>query len=509
MSANLFARFEQRARAEPARPLLSTDGERWFTWGDLATHSGRLATLFTVLGLVPGDRLAMIVDKSAQALFLYLACLRAGLVCVPLNVGYTRSELGYFLGNATPRVIVCSGAALADMTALAGASGCDARVLSLDADGSGSLYERAGSQAADFDTVARQDGDVAALIYTSGTTGQPKGVMVTHGNLASNGLTLVAQWGMCAGDVLVHALPLFHVHGLFVACHCVLLSGARMYFLPRFEPRSILSLLPRATVLMGVPTFYTRLLAEPALNQALCRNMRLFVSGSAPLLEETFAAFRARTGHTILERYGMSETGMNTSNPLTGPRKPGTVGPPLPGVSVRIVDDAGRPVPAGTVGAIQVRGPNVFAGYWGMPDKSAADLTVDGYLRTGDLGVFDADGYLAIVGRARDLVISGGYNVYPKEVEAVLDRIPGVRESAVFGVPHPDFGEAVTAAVVCTASAEPPTAQDLIRAAREHLAAYKLPKRVVFVDELPRNSMGKVQKALLRERYATPDPDFG
>jgi malonyl-CoA/methylmalonyl-CoA synthetase len=370
----------------------------------------------------------------------------------------------------------------------------------LDADGGGSLVAAAATQSAVHAPVPRGEEDLAVIIYTSGTTGRSKGAMLSHGNLASNGLALVQAWGFGPGDVLLHALPVFHVHGLFVAHHCALLSGARMLYHRRFDLGLLLRDLPRATVLMGVPTFYTRLLGDERFTAALAAGVRLFVSGSAPLLRETFDAFEARTGQRILERYGMSEAGMITSNPLAGERRGGTVGPPLPGVSVRVADAADAPLPAGETGAIQIRGPNVFLGYWGMPEKTREEFTADGWFRTGDVGRFDDDGYLSIVGRAKDLIISGGFNVYPKEIEIELDALPGVLESAVIGLPHADFGEAVTAVVVPRPGATL-DASALVASLRGRLAAFKLPKRVIVVDELPRNAMGKVQKAELRRRH--------
>jgi malonyl-CoA/methylmalonyl-CoA synthetase len=363
----------------------------------------------------------------------------------------------------------------------------------------GSLEQRARTQDEAFPTVRSAPDDLAAILYTSGTTGRSKGAMLTHRNLASNALTLVEEWGFVRGDVLLHALPIYHVHGLFVAIHCVLLAGARMLWLPKFDAAEITALLPRATVMMGVPTFYTRLLREPSLTRDACRTVRLFVSGSAPLAPETFAEFKERTGHAILERYGMTETGMNTSNPLKGPRLAGTVGPPLPGVDLRIVDDHGAPCPAGTMGGIEVKGPNVFAGYWRMPDKTREEFTADGYFKTGDMGTWTPERYVRIVGRAKDLIITGGLNVYPKEVEERIDALAGVGESAVVGVPDPDFGEAVIAVVVprCGHSL---CERDIITALKAQIASFKVPKRVVFVDELPRNAMGKVQKNVLRAR---------
>ncbi len=501
MNHNLYAYFE-RTMPPLSEPFLVAPDGRVRDYQEMVATTARYAALLNSLGLRKGDRVAVQVDKSPEALFVYLACLRAGLVYLPLNTGYTAAELAHFVGDATPRCIVCTPQQADTFTGLSGHGG---QILTLTADGTGSLCEAASRLEPDFDTVVCTADDLAAILYTSGTTGRPKGAMLTHGNLYSNAATLHRVWGWREGDVLLHALPIFHVHGLFVACHCVLLNGSKMFFLPRFDTREVMRLLPQSTVMMGVPTFYTRLLADPQFDASSTNRMRLFISGSAPLLEETFHAFRERTGHTILERYGMTETLMLTSNPLDGERIPGSVGPPLPGVSVRIVDERGQPLPAGSVGNIEVRGSNVFPGYWQMPQKTAEEFTADGHFKTGDMGRIDENGYVWIVGRSKDLVISGGYNVYPKEVESVLDQVDGVVESAVFGVPHPDFGEAVTAVIVPANPRQPPAEDEIIRFAREHLAAYKVPKRVFALDALPRNSMGKVQKNTLRERFASSD----
>jgi malonyl-CoA/methylmalonyl-CoA synthetase len=444
---------------------------------------------------------AVQVDKSAQALFAYLGCLRAGLIYLPLNTAYRDLEIAYFLENAAPGLVVCAPAQREPLARLAAAHGVR-HVHTLDAEGRGSLAEAAAAQPDEFATVAVRDDEVAVILYTSGTTGRPKGAMITHANLASNGLALRDAWGFRADDVLLHALPIFHIHGLFVACHVALLSACRMIFLPKFEVAAVLKALPQSTVFMGVPTYYTRLLAEPAFGREPCRHMRLFTCGSAPLLPQTFDEFRERTGHTILERYGMTETGMNTSNPLAGPRRPGTVGPALPGVVIRIADDKDREVAPGEVGQLLVKGTNVFRGYWRMPDKTAEEFTADGFFRTGDLARLDADGYVAIVGRAKDLIISGGFNIYPKEIEGYLDKLDGVLESAVIGLPHPDFGEAVVAVLVARPGAVLNEA-GVIAALKSQIAGFKVPKRVIIVDELPRNTMGKVQKNVLREQCAT------
>jgi malonyl-CoA/methylmalonyl-CoA synthetase len=497
MNANFYAAIEAANRGRLQHDLLETETGRTFTYGDLGRESARYANVLTGLGARRGDRIAVLVEKSPASLFLYLGCLRAGLVYLPLNTAYQRGELSYFLGDGEPGVIVCRPQA-ADL--IQDLCGSRSQVLTLDEDGSGSLAHAAAESGHDFATAEMQPGDAAVIIYTSGTTGRSKGAVVTHRNLASNARVLVDCWEFGANDVLLHALPIFHVHGLFVANHCALLAGAKLLWHGKFDVKLVMRDLARASVMMGVPTFYTRLLNESAFTRALCNNVRLFVSGSAPLQLETFKDFEARTGRTILERYGMSEAGMISSNPLAGERRGGTVGFPLPGISVRIVDERDRPVENGIIGAIQVKGENVFAGYWRMPDKTREEFTADGYFRTGDVGVFDRDGYLSIVGRAKDLIISGGYNVYPREIELVLDAIPGVAESAVIGVPHPDFGEAVTAVVVAQKDVRLDPAA-VIGAVKNTLANYKVPKAVHFVDDLPRSAMGKVQKALLRERF--------
>jgi malonyl-CoA/methylmalonyl-CoA synthetase len=492
---NLYAAL--RAIADtPHAPFLTTPQGRTLTYGDLETGSARLANALVEAGVQPGDRVAVQVEKSPEVVLLYLACLRAGAVYLPLNTAYTLNELAYFIGDAQPRVVIC------DPKGEAGLAALDAAVLTLDAAGQGSLSDLAAGQASTFDTVPRDDGDLAAILYTSGTTGRSKGAMLTHANLASNASTLVKAWRFTSADVLLHALPIFHVHGLFVALNVPLMAGAALIYLPKFDPDAVLSLLPKATVMMGVPTFYVRLLQDPRLDRELVRGVRLFVSGSAPLLAETHQRWAAATGQAILERYGMTETGMNTSNPYEGPRVAGTVGPPLPGVSLRITDsETGRAVPQGEIGMIEVKGPNVFVGYWRMPEKTAAEFRADGYFITGDVGRIDGDGYVQIVGRGKDLIITGGFNVYPKEIEEEIDALPGVIESAVIGLPHPDLGEGVTAIV-----AAPPQAglqeAAILQALSTRLAGFKRPKRVLFVDDLPRNAMGKVQKAALREQHA-------
>jgi malonyl-CoA/methylmalonyl-CoA synthetase len=471
----------------------------YYTWNDIDRATAKLASLLASLGLAAGARVAVQAEKSPEALLLYLACLRAGYVYLPLNTAYRQAEIDYFVEDAQPEVLVCSPRDLDWISAVA-AKRRVAHVFTLGESRNGSLLEAAAPQPASFRTVVRKATDLAAILYTSGTTGRSKGAMLTHGNLGSNALTLHRYWRWRRGDVLLHALPIFHVHGLFVAAHGALLSGSRMIWLTRFDPATVIAALPRATVFMGVPTMYVRLLDDRRFDRRACAGMRLFVSGSAPLLAETARLFEDRTGVRILERYGMSETNMLTSNPYDGNRVAGTVGLPLPGVEVRVVGDTGTPCATDEIGAIQVKGPNVFAGYWRMPQKTREEFTPDGWFRTGDVGRFDGNGYLSIVGRSKDLIISGGYNVYPKEIESYLDELPGVLESAVVGVPDRDFGESVVAAVVARPSAALDTSA-IISSLKSRIAGFKVPKKVMVVDELPRNQMGKVQKNLLRQRF--------
>ena len=498
-SANLFDLIAARAgRADQL--ALETGDATALTYDALIERSGRAANALVERGVEPGDRVAAQIDKSADTIVLALACLRAGAALLPLNTAYTLAELEYFLGDAEPALTVCRPESLSSVRELARTRGLPA-VESLGAAREGTFAERIAAAAADFATVPRAPDDLVAILYTSGTTGRSKGAMLTHENLSSNALTLVDCWRFTSADRLIHALPVFHTHGLFVAVNVALLSGATMIFQSRFDADAVIAAMPRATSLMGVPTFYTRLLNHPGLTREVCANMRLFVSGSAPLLAETHAAWRDRTGFSILERYGMTETNMITSNPYDGERRAGTVGFPLPGVSLRVCEPAsGAPVPAGDIGVIEVKGPNVFRGYWRMPEKTAQEFRPDGFFITGDIGRVDGDGYVHIVGRAKDLVISGGFNVYPKEVEDEIDAIDGVLESAVIGVPHPDFGEGVTAVVVPRPGARL-AEQAILSALGGRLAKFKAPKRVIIVDSLPRNAMGKVQKAALREAY--------
>jgi malonyl-CoA/methylmalonyl-CoA synthetase len=501
MNENLYSLFESRFPADRSRPLLVLPDGREITYGEAEGTCARYASLLAGLGLAPGDRVAVQVEKSPEALMLYLACLRAGLVYLPLNSAYQQGEVGYFLENAEPGAVVAQPRSMPWLEPLVAKSGIR-HLYSLDEDGEGSFVEAARAAPSRFDTIPRRADDLAAILYTSGTTGRSKGAMITHRNLASNAKVLHACWGFRPDDVLVHMLPLFHVHGLFVACHCVLMNGTAMRFHARFDAQRALADFRRSTVFMGVPTFYTRLLQEAGLDREACAGMRLFISGSAPLLAETHAEFEKRTGQRILERYGMTETGMLTSNPLDAERRPGTVGFPLPGTEVRVVDDAGRPCAAGEIGHIQVKGDNVLPGYWRMPEKNKEEFTPEGYFRTGDVGSFSPDGYLSIVGRSKDLIITGGYNVYPKEVELAIDELPAVAESAVIGVPHQDFGEAVTAVVVPREGTPAPTEAEVIDWLKARLANFKVPKRVYVVKELPRNTMGKVQKNVLRDRYS-------
>ncbi|MBI3452675.1 MAG: malonyl-CoA synthase [Rhodospirillales bacterium] len=499
MNASLFSLFQSRFPADVTRPFIETEDGKIRNYAELDAVSARFANLLVRLGVKKGDRVAVQVEKSPEAIFLYLACLRAGAVYLPLNIAYQKGEIEYFLGDAEPQVMVCRPETVDWIGEIAARKEVP-HVLTLDQAGGGTLIERSKDMKPDFTTVPVKGDDLAAILYTSGTTGRSKGAMMSHGNLAANALTLHRVWGFGPGDVLLHALPIFHTHGLFVAINCVLLNGTGMLFMPRFDADTAIRLLPRATMFMGVPTFYVRLLAHAEFARDIVRRMRLFIAGSAPLLTETFNAFRERTGHTILERYGMTETGMLTSNPLDGDRLAGSCGMPLPDLELRVADDAGKAVAVGEIGVIEVRGPNVFGGYWRMPDKTRAEFRPDGFFITGDVGKIDAHGYVYIVGRAKDLIISGGFNVYPKEIEDYIDRIDGVVESAVIGIPHPDFGEGVVA-VIKQRPGGSPTADSIAQRLKGELANFKLPKRIYFLDELPRNAMGKVQKNVLRDRY--------
>jgi len=499
---NLYARFEARFAANVAKPAFVLSSGVVVSYGDLAARVARMANALVSLGVKPGDRVMAQIEKSLGNVELYLACLKAGAVFNPLNTAYTAAELEYFIADAAPAVIVVADAKRARIAEIAKACGVD-HVLTLEADETGSLATLAASQPAKHETAARAADDMAALLYTSGTTGRSKGAMITHENLASNAEVLHAYWGFVADDVLIHALPIFHVHGLFVALNTAFLNGSKILWLAKFDADEFMSRMGEATVMMGVPTFYTRLLSSPAFGKAHVAKMRLAISGSAPLLAETHRAFEERTGLQILERYGMTEAGMITSNPYHGgERVAGTVGYALPGISVRVTTPEGEVLASGEVGVLEVKGPNVFKGYWKNPEKTAEEFRKDGYFITGDVSTIAADGRVAIVGRAKDLIISGGFNVYPKEIETEIDAMAGVAESAVVGVPHADFGEGVIAVVTAKPGMTAPDEAAVLAALKDRLAKFKLPKRVFVVEELPRNAMGKVQKNELRSRYA-------
>lgn len=501
MNHNLFATFATRMKQRGNADFITTREGRNYSYAEALATSARLASVLVALNVTPGDRVAVQVDKSPEAILLYLACLRIGAVFLPLNSGYTADEIHYFLSDAEPALFVCRPESAAEAGRLARETHCP-QVATLGTATDGSLMDMA-EQATPREDIATLDKhDLAAILYTSGTTGRSKGAMLTHQNLGANASTLAEAWQFHQHDRLIHALPIFHTHGLFVACNITLIAGSSMLFLPKFDADAILEELPHSTVIMGVPTFYTRLIQEPSLTPELTANMRLFVSGSAPLTAETHHEFERLTGHAILERYGMTETNMNTSNPYHGERRAGTVGMPLPDIDIRITDrETGKPVADGEIGILEVRGPNVFIGYWRMPEKTREELQEDGYFITGDLAKVDEQGYVHIVGRDKDLVISGGYNIYPKEIEQVIDELTGVNESAVVGLSHPDFGEGVTAFVVSEQGANLKEAE-ILDHLQGKLARYKQPKRVLFIEELPRNTMGKVQKNQLRQQFA-------
>ncbi len=499
MNANLYALIENR-NTDHERPFLIDAAGSTISYGELFTCARRYASAFAAAGLAPGDRVAVQTDKTVESVFLHWGALAAGCVYLPLNTAYTPAEVDYFLRDAEPAMLICRPEVRQHLEPHATAAGIK-HVHTLGADETGSIVDLASQQPAGFDTIERRPDDLAALLYTSGTTGRSKGAMLTHGNLSSNALSLIETWRITDADRLLHALPIYHTHGLLVGLGTVALSGASLIYLPKFDPDQVLRRLPQATMMMGVPTFYSRLLAHPAFDRDTTAHMRVFISGSAPLSSQVHKDFQDRTGHAILERYGMTETGMNTSNPYDGERRPGTVGFPLPDVDVIVADpETGRPLPNGEPGSIEVRGPNVSAGYWRAPEKTKESFRDNGFFITGDLGHIDADGYVSIAGRDKDLIISGGLNVYPAEIEMAIDAIDGVAESAVIAAPHPDFGEVGVAVVVCQggcAVKEP----DIVNQLSQHLARFKLPKAIRFVDELPRNTMGKVQKNELRERY--------
>ena len=504
---NLYSALRDAFPADLDQIAIETDQGLCYSWRDLDRASAMMANLFVDLGVPAHARVAVQVEKSVEALMLYLATLRAGLVFLPLNTAYQSAEIEYFVGNAEPAVVVCSGKNFGWVSKIAFQAGTQ-HVFTLNEDRTGTLLDRAAVQSDRHKTVSRKADDLAAILYTSGTTGRSKGAMLSHGNLHSNAAMLKDYWGWVPGDVLIHALPIFHVHGLFVAIHGAMLNGSKMIWHAKFDPKRVIADMPRASVFMGVPTLYVRMLSEPALDRQAVARMRLFIAGSAPLLIETFQEWQQRTGHTILERYGMSETIMLTSNPYRADaryanqseRRGGTVGFPLPGVSLRVRDDAGNACAVDEIGGIQVKGPNVFSGYWRMPEKTAEEFTKDGYFKTGDVGKVDAKGYVTIVGRSKDLIISGGYNVYPAEIEGFINEMTGIAESAVVGVPHPDFGE-VGVAVVIPKPGSHVQADEVISNLKARLANFKIPKRCFVVNELPRNTMGKVQKNLLRDQH--------
>jgi malonyl-CoA/methylmalonyl-CoA synthetase len=498
---NLFAALRAAFPGDLDSVAIETDSGLAYSWRDIDRATAMLANLLASLKLPEGSRIAVQVEKSVEAMLLYLATLRAGCIFLPLNTAYQKAEIEYFVADAEPAVVVCTPKNFGWVSKIAFQGGAR-HVFTLGDDRTGSLLDRAAHMGDEHDVAPRRPDDVASIIYTSGTTGRSKGAMLTHGNLLSNALVLKDYWAWEPGDVLIHALPIFHVHGLFVAIHGALLNASRMLWLAKFDPKLVIEKMSQATVFMGVPTLYVRMLQEQTLTRAAAKHMRLFISGSAPLLIETFNEWKERTGRTILERYGMSETIMLTSNPYRpeDARRGGTVGFPLPGVGVRVHDDAGKEVSAGEIGGIQVKGPNVFKGYWRMPEKTREEFTADGWFRTGDVGRIDADGYVTIVGRSKDLIISGGYNVYPAEIEGRINEMPGVAESAVVGVPHPDFGEVGVAIVIAKAGAEV-DGEKVIATLKSQLANFKIPKRCFVVRELPRNAMGKVQKNLLREEH--------
>ena len=497
---NLFAALRAAFPAALDAVAVETDSGLRYSWEDLERATAMMANLLQSLGLPAGSRVAVQVEKSVEAMMLYLATLRAGYVFLPLNTAYQSAEVEYFIGNAEPAVVVCTSRNFGWVSKIAFKAGTQ-NVFTLDDDRSGSLLDRAAHCSDQHQVAVMQEDDLAAILYTSGTTGRSKGAMLSHGNMLSNAQVLQDYWGWKKGDVLIHALPIFHVHGLFVAIHGALINGSKMIWLSRFDPKLVLKKLPEATVFMGVPTLYVRLLAEPGLDIEACRNMRLFIAGSAPLLIETFGDWQQRTGHTILERYGMSETAMLTSNPYEGgERRGGTVGFALPGTSLRVRGNDGQLLTTDEIGDIQVKGPNVFQGYWRMPEKTKEEFTADGYFKTGDVGKIDKDGYITIVGRSKDLIISGGYNVYPAEIESYINELPGVAESALVGVPHPDFGE-VGVAIVIPKPGAALDAEEIVATLKSKLANFKIPKHCFVVSELPRNTMGKVQKNLLRAQY--------
>ena len=488
-NANLYTLFQSRFPADLNKIFLQQEDGSCLSYGQMDQLSGRMAAVLRHHNIKKGDRVLVQVEKSMDAVALYLACLRAGAAYLPLNGAYTTKEVNYFISDAKPALLVLDPENIRNFS-----TGSTPLI---------SLNDLAlAAQKSDPDDHVEQvtDDDLAAILYTSGTTGRSKGAMLSHGNLASNALTLYEIWHWQPDDILLHALPIFHVHGLFVALHCALLGGSSIWFLPRLDVDALIRLMPKSTVLMGVPTFYTRLLAHRDFTKDICRNMRLFISGSAPLLTETFHQFEEITGQRILERYGMTEAGMITSNPYHGERVAGTVGPALPDVTLRICDEEGNRLPDGEIGILEFKGPNLFQGYWQMPEKTAGEMRPDGFFISGDMALSDEEGRISIVGRGKDLIISGGFNIYPREIESVIDLLPGVLESAVIGCSHPDLGEAVVAVVIAQENTSL-TEQDILQSLSHDLARFKQPRKVIFLDALPRNTMGKVQKNILRQNY--------
>ncbi|WP_417433330.1 malonate--CoA ligase [Kiloniella sp.] len=496
MSKNLYALFQSRFPQDMSADFIKSPDGNNLSYRELDQQTAQMAGTLLTMGTKTGERVAVQVEKTKEAVVLYLACLRIGAIYLPLNTAYTADELDYFMGDARPHIMVCTPEKYEKLTPVAQKNSVP-HLLTLSNTATGSLMDQFQGAKPHTNIADVTGDDLAAILYTSGTTGRSKGAMLSHDNLASNATVLHKYWGWVPDDILLHALPIFHVHGLFVAIHCVLMNGSSMWFLPKFDAKEMITLIPQSTVMMGVPTFYTRLLDQPEFNRTTCQNMRLFISGSAPLLEDTFTQFEKLTGMTILERYGMTEAGMITSNPLDGDRVASTVGYPLPGVEARLSQDASDK----DAGVLEIKGPNVFKGYWKMPEKTAEEFTPDGYFITGDIATISHDNRVAIVGRAKDLIISGGYNVYPKEIEQVIDTIEGVKESAVIGVQHPDFGEAVVAVIIADPTQDL-NQDDILANLRDQLARFKQPKNIFFLDELPRNTMGKVQKNILRQNYA-------
>lgn len=498
---NLYSLFAKHFPTQLSQTVIETVDHRLYSYHDLEQQSARFANFLTKQGIKTGDRVIVQIDKSPQAFFLYLAVIRIGAIYLPLNTAYTETELNYFITDAKPSLLVCQPKQENKLRIL-----CDklsiSHCFSLGQNEDGTLLTNSIDSDITFETLECNENEIAAILYTSGTTGKPKGAMISHANLAANAITLSKYWQWTENDVLLHALPLFHIHGLFVACHCVLLSGAKMLWLSSFDANKVFQNLSRATVLMGVPTYYVRLLALKQLNHENCKHMRLFISGSAPLLAQTFNDFHKQTGHEILERYGMTETGIIASNPVDGQRIPGTVGPALPGVSVRIINENNTILPENEVGQLIVKGKNIFQAYWNLTEKSLSEFSDDKYFRTGDLASIDVNGYIQIIGRSKDLIISGGLNIYPKEIEDVLNNIPQVKESAVIGIPHSDFGEAVIAIIVTEDKTDPQLSDgQVLKFLQARLARFKLPKKIHFIDSLPRNTMGKVLKNKLRDDF--------